>query len=137
MSEQYKNISLKNDEIIDASGNVNVKNNCDTNNATELYNRERYVNNVKTEMVFFNFGLPSSPNYVNLGWDEVISKVRALRELQVRLNVYLANGKQQSGKIDYPEAGRVIEYNFDNASIDKSYVRFYSTRNDYDVKSKK
>jgi hypothetical protein len=91
--------------------------------------RQRYVQNVKTEMIFFNFGLPSNPKYVNLGWEDVVPKIKALHELQVRLNIYLANGEKQFGKIDFPEAHRVIEYNFEE-NIDKSYVRFYSTRND-------
>lgn len=90
--------------------------------------RQRYVKNVKTEMIFFNFGLPSNPKYVNLRWDDVLNRFKALQELWVRLNLYLANGQEQNGKIDYPEANRVIEYNFDSNS-DKSYVRFYSTRN--------
>jgi hypothetical protein len=119
------------------SGAVDIENNNNTVNDACVSSRDRYVNNVKTEMVFFNFGLPSNPNNVNLQWEDVVPKIRALRELHVRLNVYLANGRPQSGKIEYPEAGRMIEYNFDGDNIDKSYVRFYSTRNDCDVKSKK
>lgn len=99
------------------------------NNKNESVTRQRYVQNVKTEMIFFNFGLPSNPKYVNLGWEDVVPKIRALHELQVRLNVYLSNGKSQSGKIEYPEAHRIIQYNFEE-NTDKSYVRFYSTRNE-------
>lgn len=92
-------------------------------------NRERYVKNVKTEMIFFNFGLPSNPKYVNLEWNDVLDRFKALQELWVRLNVYLANGEKQTGTIDYPEANRIIEYNFDNKDHNNCYVRFYSTRN--------
>ena len=106
----------------------------DSKNVNET--RVRYVKNVKTEMIFFNFGLPSHPKYVNLGWDDVIPKIKALHELWVRLNVYLANGEKQTGTIEYPEAHRVIEYHFDSDNIDKSYVRFYSTRNDTETSVK-
>jgi len=110
--------------------NIDFKNGKNTTNVGDSENRKRYVKNVKTEMIFFNFGLPSNPKYVNLDWKDVIPKIKALQELWVRLNVYMANGKKQAGIIKYPEADRVIEYNVDSENINRSYVRFYSTRND-------
>ena len=89
----------------------------------------KYVNSVKKEMKFFNYGLPPSPKYIDLEWDEVRKQFIALRELWVRLNVFEANGESQYGKIKYPEANRIIEYNLDGDSVNKSYIRFRSTRN--------
>jgi len=135
MDEHIENIFDDNDVNSDVSGYVTPGDNNYTTN--KPISREQYVENVKTEMIFFNFGLPSNPSCVNLQWHDVIPKIKALHELYVRLNIYLANGNRQSGKIEYPEAKRTIEYHFDEHSIDDSYVRFYSTRNDTENKSKK
>lgn len=91
--------------------------------------RENYVNNVKKEMIFFNFGLSPNPTYFNLQWNDVLDKFEALQELWVRLNVYVANGEKQTGLIQYPEANRIIDYHFDKDNVNSSYVRFRSTRN--------
>lgn len=99
------------------------------NNNLNKNPRAKYVETAKTDMAFFNFGLPSTPEYINSSWDNVIPKIKALHELLVRLNIYLANGDPQSGFIDFPESNKIIEYKFEKDDIDKSYIRFYSTRN--------
>lgn len=99
------------------------------NNHKIKYYRDKYVDNVKNEMVFFNFGLPPNHTHVNLKWKDVIKQFRALKELLVRLNVYQANGKTQAGSIPFPEARRIIDYNLDENNIRQSYIRFRSTRN--------
>lgn len=95
----------------------------------DMKRREKYINTVKKEMKFFNYGLPPNPKYIDVGWDEVRKEFVALRELWVRLNVFEANGESQKGIIKYPEANRIIDYNLDGNNVNNSYIRFRSTRN--------
>ena len=90
--------------------------------------REKYVNNVKTELRFFNYGLPPDPDSINKKAEDIIKKYRAVHELWVRLNVFIATGKTQKGTIMFPESNRVIDYFFCAENLNDSYVRFRSLR---------
>ena len=50
---------------------------------------------------------------------------QAIKELFVRLNLFIATAKDDKGKIDYPEAGGILYYNLDASSIDRCHVKFH------------
>lgn len=111
------------------SGNDDVYEDLFENIPNTQPKRSKYVNTVKKEMKFFNYGLPPNPKYIDICWEDVRREFIALKELWVRLNVYEANGCTQKGTIQYPEANRIIEYNLDGESVHNSYIRFKSLRN--------
>lgn len=93
--------------------------------------REEYVSKVKTELKFFNFGLPPSPKFISqptITLEDIAKKYKALKELLIRLNIYIARGDSQEGSINFPEANRIVDYRF-TSNIKDNYVRFRSARN--------
>jgi len=96
--------------------------------------RELFANRIKTECVLVNYGLPErsdllNPPLDNLGIDEAREKILAIRELWVRLDLWVATGKAGSGVIDYPQAKRYIKYDLRDKNPASSIVVFKSNKN--------
>lgn len=94
--------------------------------------REEYVGIVKQELKFFHFGLPHNLKLIeqthDVTLDDVAKQYKPLKELLVRLNVYIAKGNHQEGSIMFPDANRIIDYRFSASDIKDCYVRFRSMR---------
>ncbi len=107
---------------------IDANKNCSPVLSDSKDDREKYVNSVKTELRFFNYGLPPDPDSIHKKAEDIIKKYRAVHELWVRLNVFTATAKTQKGVIMFPESNRVIDYYFCAENVSESYVRFRSLR---------
>lgn len=107
-----------------------------TSQVTTKEEREKWVNNIKINLQLNNFGLPPSASYQYTSLEDAL-KFRAIRELFVRLNLYIATGEASSGSIDYPEAHRRIDYQFNQKSTKNNTVNLKALKKNYfiDVKS--
>ena len=85
--------------------------------------RKKFANNIRLELSLTNYGFQlKKDNYNREGYDvDEPLKFRAIKELLVRLNVWVETGRFDKGKIDYPEAKRKIVYKLDT-SVKSSYV---------------
>lgn len=83
--------------------------------------REKFKNDILLKLALNNYGLPVdehnrplmievSSNKLKYIKDSDIVKLKAIKELKIRLNVWVELGREDIGTIDYPEAERKIEY---------------------------
>ena len=91
--------------------------------------RQAVADKIKMQAVMCNYGLPenvehSLPWLAGLDMTEAQRRLRAVHELWVRLNLFVATGESSKGSIDFPEAKRTIEYNFVGSKPEKSTVLF-------------
>lgn len=91
--------------------------------------REATVKNLKMQAIMCNYGLPENAAY--LGWDKLSvddarQEFKAIRELWVRLDLFVTTGESSKGAIDFPEAKRRIEYNLIGKRPENSSVLFKS-----------
>jgi hypothetical protein len=89
--------------------------------------RKRVVEQIKMQAVIHNFGLPENGEIIGLGAmtaKEACKELKAVRELWVRLDLYVTTGESSKGSIDFPEAKRRIEYNLVGKRPANSTVRF-------------
>lgn len=89
--------------------------------------RKATVDQIKMQAVVCNYGLPENAHI--LGWDKLsIEDARrefsAIRELWVRLDLFVATGESSKGSIDFPEAKRRIDYELLGKRPQKSSVLF-------------
>lgn len=88
--------------------------------------RKQFANRIKIELEMNNYGfqLKNSYSYSENGTmtSEKASKLSAIRELIIRLNVWVATGNEDKGSIKYPEANRRIDYVLSDKSISKCGV---------------
>lgn len=87
----------------------------------EKFEREKLANRMKTQCVMSNYGLPENAHLLgldNLSIAEARKALPAIRELWVRLDLWVATGDHSHGSIKYPEARRKIEFQLnDNPSV--------------------
>lgn len=91
--------------------------------------REAVAERIKLQAIMCNYGLPdnvdqSMPWLAKLNATEAQQRIKAIRELWVRLNLFVATGESSKGSIDFPEAKRCIEYSFVAKAPENSTVRF-------------
>jgi hypothetical protein len=83
--------------------------------------RQRLADKIKVQCVMSNFGLPENAHRIGLGnlsVDDARRLIPAIKELWVRLDLWVTTGTHSSGFIKYPEARRKIEYQLnDNPNI--------------------
>lgn len=70
--------------------------------------RETIVHKLKVQLILNNFGLPEA--YDDMSFAQAQKEFRAIRELAVRMNLYVSTGNYDKGIIDFPEARRRINY---------------------------
>ena len=90
---------------------------------TTLAERKDWVHRIKLELHTNNFGLPPFPEYEGMNWKDVTKKYKALRELELRLNIYELRGDGQHGFIVFPEAKRRIEYILDKRTTRNNHIK--------------
>ena len=76
--------------------------------------RQNIVNRLKMDLIMNNFGLPSNYEciYGTMSLEDIRRTFKAVKELYVRLDLFVATGESSKGTIFFPEAKRQIEYNF-------------------------
>lgn len=72
----------------------------------EYNERLNFVNRMKTQLTLM----------------QLLNETSAIKELVIRLNVYLATGRPDNGTINYPEANAKIYYSFTEIPK-KGYIR--------------
>lgn len=82
------------------------------------------ANRIKMQMIVSNYGLPENAGYDHISTDDARRMFLGVRELWVRLDLYVATGQSSKGAIDFPEAKRRIEYNLIAAKPEKTTVIF-------------
>lgn len=92
--------------------------------------REETVQRIKTQAMMCNYGLPENAELIGLGSSmapiDACRKLKAIHELWVRLNLFIATGESSNGTIDFPEAKRRIEYRLNGKNPESSQVFFKS-----------
>ena len=76
--------------------------------------RKKVADRFKTQLVMNNYGLPDNAEVLgltNLNIAQAKTRIPAIFELWVRLDIWVAKGEDMKGSIDYPEARRRIDYN--------------------------
>ncbi len=88
---------------------------------TTYEERKQFIDIQKLTLQQSFYGLPplkdsliNGPNY------------KAIKELIVRMNVFVIKGVKDTGKISYPEANRIIYYTLDPTSIKKCNIMMKS-----------
>lgn len=83
--------------------------------------RKKQADKIKLQCVMANYGLPEQAYLLGLdglSTNEARRRIPAIRELWVRLDLWVMTGEHSSGSIKYPEARRKIEYQLnDNPQI--------------------
>ena len=94
-----------------------------------LEEREEFVNKIKVQLEMCNYGFQVEENsYVHTGYDiDEPRKMKAIRELLLRLEVWKVKGKLDRGSIKYSEAKRRIDYILHEDSINKCKVNLIAT----------
>lgn len=86
-------------------------------NNSDKARRQKVADRIRVQAVMCDYGLPESGGFAP-------QNIRAIRELDVRLNLFVATGESSKGWIDFPEAKREIHYNFNGRVPENSTVRF-------------
>ena len=87
--------------------------------------RKEFADRIKMQTALSNYGLPTNAKAIGLGdlsIEEARQKIPAIRELWVRLDLWVMTGTSSCGSIAYPEAKRQIEYNFTSRVPKKSTI---------------
>lgn len=85
--------------------------------------RQNFANMIKIQLETNNWGFQVlKDKYTNIEgtqtfFPEEAKNMRAIRELNVRLNLWIETGKLDEGKIEFPEARRIIVYKLDDKNI--------------------
>ena len=82
--------------------------------------RKTFVDRIRTQLAMNYYGVPFELR--NLHPVHQVLKYRAIVELNVRLNLFIATGKRDEGKIDFPEVDRTIIYTFNAKHPLNSYI---------------
>lgn len=92
--------------------------------------RETFVNNILLKLELCNYGFQlDDNNFIMNGYSMIEAKnMRAIKELKIRMNLWIATNREDIGRIEYPEANRVIEYKFDDKNIGKCRVDLLKKR---------
>lgn len=91
--------------------------------------RQQFTNRIKLELEMCNYGFQIDENSYQQGFSvQEAMNMKAIKELMIRLNVWIATGKKDSGSISYPEAQRKIEYVLDEDNINKCKVNLLKFR---------
>ncbi len=98
--------------------------------------RQTWVNRMWVELSMHNFGLPPDVNYKGVSLHDAL-RIKALKELQVRMNLYVATNEASSGSIDFPEAKRRIDYNFNPKNIKQNRVNLKALQKNYFIDVRK
>jgi len=100
--------------------------------------REKFVNEMLIKLEMNNYGFTdikkiNKKNDIKID-DTIdtftvfdITQMKAIKELQIRLNVWKITGKLDKGEIDFPEAKRKIIYNFSDINIEKCKLYLLKT----------
>jgi hypothetical protein len=95
--------------------------------------RKDVADRIKTQCVLNNYGLPEHAEQIGLGnlsIDDARREIKAIRELWVRLDLWIATGEASSGSIQYPEARRRIDYSLSAKNPDNTTVFFKALTRD-------
>ena len=85
--------------------------------------RIKFINEIKMKLDMCNYGFQTDKNYTNNGYYlNETRNMKAIKELIIRMNLWIATGKEDKGTIEYPEAKRVISYKLDEKNIGKCRV---------------
>jgi len=89
--------------------------------------RQGFADEMRLMLTMNNYGFsasnqPRPPDSGTVTYDNVMN-LPALKELMVRLAVYVATGKTDRGSIDFPECNRRIDYAFDAETLGKCHIR--------------
>lgn len=96
--------------------------------------RQDFVDKMNTVLVLNDYGFtpskhPKPPGSGFITYDNV-DKIKAIRELNVRMKLFVATGRYDHGNIAYPEANRRIDYNFNGDAIGKCSVKLVALSNE-------
>lgn len=95
--------------------------------------REQLANQIKVTLVSNNYGFAKSskprPPADVITFDNV-TQLRAIRELFVRLAVYVAKGTDDTGTIDFPECNRKIVYHLSGKCIGNCSIKMKALSNE-------
>ncbi len=89
--------------------------------------RKDVADRIKTQCVLNNYGLPNHAELLGLGnltLEDARREIKAIKELWVRIDLWVATGQASSGSIAYPEARRRIDYIFAAKDPDNTSVFF-------------
>jgi len=92
--------------------------------AITKHQKEKFINDIKIKLELCNYGFQLEDNHKLSASILTYSindakKCRAIKELFIRLNVWLSTGYLDKGEIDYVEAKRKIVYHLDTDDINK------------------
>jgi len=91
--------------------------------------RQRFANKIKIQLEQCNYGFQVEEESYGEGFSfQEARNMRAIKELMIRLNVWIIKGKKDSGSISYSEAQRKIEYILDEDNINKCKVNLLKFR---------
>jgi hypothetical protein len=92
--------------------------------------REKFINDIKIKLDLHNYGFQKDENnYSSNGYTfSEARNMKAIKELIIRMNLWIATGKEDKGYIEYPEAKRVIDYKLDGKNIGKCRVDLLKKR---------
>ena len=94
---------------------------------TTLQERKEFVNKIRTALVMQNYGLKVeedsyTPTEKVITFDNV-EQLSAIRELNIRLNIYEVRGQLDKGYIEFPEAQRRIDYRLDDKDVNRCIIK--------------
>lgn len=86
--------------------------------------RKKFINDILLKLDMCNYGFQIDENhYSSNGYNFSEPKnMRAIKELRIRLFLWLSTCKEDKGEIDYPEANRTIVYHLHPTDINKCVV---------------
>lgn len=92
--------------------------------------REKFVNDIRLKLDMCNYGFQlDENNYTSSGYSVTEARqMKAIKELIIRMNLWIATGQEDKGSIEYPEAKRVIEYKLDGKNVGKCRVDLLKKR---------
>lgn len=83
--------------------------------------RQNFTNLMKVNLEMNNWGFQVADKKHNSSgksfFVEEARNMRAIRELIVRLNIWTETGRLDEGRIEFPEAKRIIVYRLDSNNI--------------------
>jgi hypothetical protein len=96
--------------------------------------RLKVADRIKAQCIMQDYGLPTAGLDLPQSPDEAIERFRAIREMWVRLNVWVANGVSQKGVIEFPEARREIKYDLNGKHPEASVFCFKALTRDINTR---
>lgn len=84
---------------------------------TTYEERKQFIDIQKLNLQQYFYGLPPLKDSLTNG-----PNYKAIKELMIRMDVFVIKGVMDTGKISYPEANRIIYYTLDPTNINKCNI---------------